>query len=234
MAAFHACPRGHQSSESDFCSECGAKIQGAPVAIGNGRSNPVAAVCPDCGAPVPTDGSVFCEICGYNYSTGAHGQIALHTAVPPAPPLPQAAVPPAPIPPAPIAPPAQPVPAAAAEIEVTVTVDPSLREPNSPEPPAASAPQIIALDKPVALIGRRSETRAIFPEIALDLDTAVSHRHAILSRSADGSITLRDIGSANGTRLNDRDLPPMTDVAVHDGDQVTLGHWTRIVVKAKS
>jgi pSer/pThr/pTyr-binding forkhead associated (FHA) protein len=119
-------------------------------------------------------------------------------------------------------------------IELTVTIDPSLREPNSPEPPASSAPQTIALDKPVALIGRRSETRAIFPEIALDLDTAVSHRHAILSRSADGEVTLRDIGSANGTRLNDRDLPPLTDVVIHDGDQLTLGHWTRIVVKAKA
>jgi pSer/pThr/pTyr-binding forkhead associated (FHA) protein len=140
---------------------------------------------------------------------------------------------PPPIPPEP-SPAPEPVPVAQAPIELTVTVDPSLREPNSPEPPAASAPQTIALDKPVALIGRRSETRAIFPEIALDLDTAVSHRHAILSRSADGSVTLRDIGSANGTRLNNQDLPPMTDVAIHDGDQVTLGHWTRILVKAKS
>lgn len=224
MAAFHVCPNGHQSSESDFCSECGARIKGAPTT--NGEAKSTAAVCPDCGAPVPTDGSVFCEICGYNYSTGAHGQIAMQTeAARPAVMTPAALA--EPIPSAESAPPI-------AAIELTVTVDPTLREPNSPEPPAGSAPQTIALDKPVALIGRRSETRAIFPEVALDLDTAVSHRHAILSRSPDGAITLRDIGSANGTRLNNRDLPPMTDVAVHDGDQVTLGHWTRILVKAKS
>jgi pSer/pThr/pTyr-binding forkhead associated (FHA) protein len=153
----------------------------------------------------------------------------MQTDTPPPPePTPVAAAPPD------AAPSPEPVPPAPVEIELTVTIDPSLREPNSPEPPADSIPQTIAVDKSVALIGRRSETRAIFPEIALDLDTAVSHRHAILSRSADGSVTLRDIGSANGTRLNNRDLPPMTDVAIHDGDQVTLGHWTRIIVKAKS
>jgi uncharacterized Zn finger protein (UPF0148 family) len=221
MAAFHACPKGHQSSEPDFCSECGAKIQGARGAATSNNNPSFAAKCPDCGAPVPTDGSVFCEVCGYNFRTRAHGQIAMTTE--PAPPPP------------PSTPAQQSEPVASqAPIELTVTVDPSLREPDSPEPPASSSPQTIAVDKPVALIGRRSETRAIYPEIALDFDTAVSHRHAILSRAADGSITLRDIGSANGTRLNDRDLPPMTDVAVHDGDQVTLGHWTRIVVKAKS
>ena len=25
----YACPKGHQSAEPDFCSDCGAKIQGA-------------------------------------------------------------------------------------------------------------------------------------------------------------------------------------------------------------
>ncbi len=235
MAAFHTCPRGHQSSESDFCSECGAKIQGAPVASASGHPNSASSNCPDCGAPVPTDGSVFCEICGYNFSTGAHGQIPLNDQPPAPAPLPMSPTT-APDPPPSVEPVAAAVGTATvpAIIELTVTVDPSLREPNSPEPPASSAPQTISLDKPVALIGRRSETRAIFPEIALDLDTAVSHRHAILSRSADGGITLRDIGSANGTRLNNRELPPMTDVAVHDGDQLTLGHWTRILVKAKA
>jgi pSer/pThr/pTyr-binding forkhead associated (FHA) protein len=43
---------------------------------------------------------------------------------------------------------------------------------------------------------------------------------------------VRDIGSANGTRLNGQDLPPLTDTALKDGDALTLGHWTRLVVKA--
>lgn len=274
MAAFHVCPKGHQSSESDFCSECGAKIQGAPIASGNGSGSTVTSNCPDCGAPVPTDGSIFCEICGYNFRTRAHGQIPMRTDTPAAPVM-SAAVP-TPAPPTVSAPAVDPTPAAPAAvpaqvsviqgepspvvssspvaspgdaslsmesgtsghpittIELMVTVDPSLRESNSPEAPAIGVPQVVPLDRPVVLIGRRSDTRAIFPEVSLDQDTAVSHRHAILTRSADGGITLRDIGSANGTRLNGRDVPPMTDVAIHDGDQVTLGHWTRIAVKAKA
>jgi pSer/pThr/pTyr-binding forkhead associated (FHA) protein len=42
---------------------------------------------------------------------------------------------------------------------------------------------------------------------------------------------VRDIGSANGTRLNGKDLEPLTDTVLKDGDELTLGHWTRLSVK---
>jgi pSer/pThr/pTyr-binding forkhead associated (FHA) protein len=90
----------------------------------------------------------------------------------------------------------------------------------------------IKLAKPVNLIGRKSEKRAILPEVSLDLDDAVSHRHALLTCGDDGSLTLRDIGSSNGTRLNAADVQPLIDIALHDGDQITLGRWTRLTVKA--
>jgi pSer/pThr/pTyr-binding forkhead associated (FHA) protein len=84
----------------------------------------------------------------------------------------------------------------------------------------------------VNLIGRRSEKRAIIPEISLDLDDAVSHRHALLTLGEDSSLTLRDIGSSNGTRLNGKDVQPLVDIALHDGDQITLGRWTRVSVRS--
>jgi pSer/pThr/pTyr-binding forkhead associated (FHA) protein len=112
-----------------------------------------------------------------------------------------------------------------------VAVDPSLRETGSPDAPSGVGPFTIHLDKPVSLIGRSSPSRAIFPEIPLDFDEAVSHRHALLQMK-DGALALRDIGAANGTRLNGKDLKPMDDAPVHDGDNITLGHWTRITVKA--
>jgi pSer/pThr/pTyr-binding forkhead associated (FHA) protein len=93
-------------------------------------------------------------------------------------------------------------------------------------------PITIKLDKAVSLIGRRSEKRGILPEVPLDLDDGVSHRHALLTRGDDGSLTLRDIGSSNGTRLNGTDVQPLVDIVVHDGDQITLGRWTRLTVKA--
>ncbi len=113
-----------------------------------------------------------------------------------------------------------------------VVVDPALSEPGGPEPPAGVVPLTIALDKPVSLIGRRSDKRGILPEVSLDLDDGVSHRHALLTHGDDGWLTLRDIGSANGTRLNGADVQPLVDTVLHDGDQITLGRWTRLTVKA--
>jgi hypothetical protein len=198
----YSCPKGHSSSEPDFCSECGAKIQGADPASAPASATLSCAPCPDCGAPRTDTSSNFCEICGYNFSTGVHGNV------------PVAAVAPQP-----------------KQWTVVVAVDPSLREPDGPEPPADVAPITVALDKPANLIGRKSEKRAIIPEVSLDFDDGVSHRHALLTWGDGGLLTLRDIGSANGTRLNGADVQPLLDIALHDGDQITLGRWTRLTVR---
>lgn len=231
----YACPKGHQSSESDFCSECGARIQAAPSIVMAGAAAPPAAnanspqTCPDCGAPRTDTSSNFCEVCGYNFSTGAHGNVHEE----PLPPVVVDSVsPPAPEPVPELVPePPEPEPAPPKEWTVTVAVDPSLAEPGGPEPPANVDPMTIRLDKSVNLIGRKSEKRAILPEIPLDLDDGVSHRHALLTRGDDGSLTLRDIGSSNGTRVNGADIKPMEDIALHDSDQIILGRWSRLTVK---
>jgi hypothetical protein len=236
---FYPCPKGHPSTEADFCSECGAKIQGVPTASaakaipavasdpvsGEVQPQPSGEKCPDCAAPRTGDASNFCEICGYNFTTRTHGEIPITT----------------PPPPAVVATLSSQIPAnqapAAPEQEISgwslsVEIDSSLRKPESPEPPANFAPFTIVLDKAVSLIGRRSDARAIFPEIALDFDDAVSHRHALLERGPDCTLKIRDIGAANGTWLNGKEVQPMSDQPLRDGDQITLGHWTRITVKA--
>ncbi|HVW85677.1 MAG TPA: FHA domain-containing protein, partial [Bryobacteraceae bacterium] len=116
--------------------------------------------------------------------------------------------------------------------EIEITVDPTLKAAESPDPPASFAPIQLRVAAESSLIGRRSDKRGILPEIALDFDDAVSHRHALLNRAPDGSLVLRDVGSANGTRLNDAELEPLTDMPLKDGDQFTVGHWTRIRVRA--
>jgi hypothetical protein len=66
---------------------------------------------------------------------------------------------------------------------------------------------------------------ALTNQIVLSLDPAVSRRHAVLRRDGE-RIVLADLGSQNGTFLNDA----MVDVAeVRDGDIVTVGR-TRLVV----
>ena len=222
----YACPKGHSSTEPDFCSDCGAKIQnGSSAASMNGhaastaKSAPAPQVehdpCPDCDAPRGADAGTFCEVCGYNFLTGAHGEIPSVSA---------AAGGPVSVTPAVSAP---------AQWSLLVVVDPSLRAPESPEAPPDAKPATINLLKPVNLIGRSSATRGITPEIPLDHDDAVSHRHGLINLGADGTLTLRDIGSANGTKLNDVEIKPMVDTPLHDGDQILVGHWTRITVKSE-
>ena len=207
------CPQGHNSDEADFCSVCGSKIMnGAAPAL---SAAPTEKVCPDCGAPGEAAAGMFCEACGHNYVTGAAGH--LRDSPPPPELAPEPAPPPAPAPSAWMA---------------EVSVDPTLREDGSPEPPAAFAIQTIDLANSSSLLGRRSDRRAIFPEVPLDLDDAISHRHALLNRLPDGGLVLRDIESSNGTRLNGVSVKPMVDMPLKDGDQITLGHWTRITIRS--
>ncbi|MBW4614000.1 MAG: FHA domain-containing protein [Desmonostoc vinosum HA7617-LM4] len=218
----YKCPKGHESTQPDFCSECGAKILGVvePALVTNALAQLAVTVpqttietCPACSAPREPDSGDFCEICGYNFVTRAHGEVpVVNTTVAEAEiPNPQSPT-----------------------WELVVTIDPSLKHPDSPEAPSNQPAISFRLDKPVNLIGRNSQARAIYPEIPLDFDHAVSSRHALLNHQADGTLTLRDIGSSNGTQLNGVELKPMVDTPLQDGDEFTLGHWTRITVKAIS
>lgn len=221
----YVCPKGHQSEDADYCSECGAKLQASapPAPSPNGAvSKGETKKCPDCGTPHALSEGVFCEVCGYNFETGAHGEIPLPAA--PEPVVSEPAVP---------EPPPAVEAAVAASWEVTISVDPSLRSAESPEPPPAEPPKVLTLISGDHLIGRTSERRAIHPEIALDLDEAISHRHALLKVESAG-LTLRDLGSSNGTLLNGKEVQPLVDLLLKDGDQITLGHWTRIAVRAVS
>jgi hypothetical protein len=76
------------------------------------------------------------------------------------------------------------------------------------------------------LIGREDDHNPKRPEIDLTPfgghEHGVSRYHATLKRSAQG-ITLADLASANGTRLNGRRLRPLAEYPVNDGDEVIFG-----------
>ena len=206
MTTCFPCPKGHSSADSDFCSECGARIQGAPAAAPE-PSLAAGVACPDCGAPRPADGVNFCEICGYNFVTRTGGQIP--------------------------APPPAPAVATGTKFILTIAVDATLRDPASPAAPEDASALSYPVEKPVSLIGRTSQARAIYPEIALDMDVAVSHRHGIVSRTPEGLLLYRDLNSSNGTRHNGKDVTPLVDTPLQVGDRLSLGHWTRITVTAE-
>jgi hypothetical protein len=101
------------------------------------------------------------------------------------------------------------------------------------EPPAGTVERRFALVGDRMRIGRGRRGEAA-PEIDLATATAdpgISRAHAVLERGAEGRWALRDLGSTNGTTINEE---PATDAAVElvDGDVIRLGAWTTITLEA--
>ncbi len=74
-------------------------------------------------------------------------------------------------------------------------------------------------------IGRRSLSRQVFPHLDLtynDPAAYVSRQHARIIADA-GGYFIEDLGSANGTYLNERRLPPGVPTRLRNGDKVRIG-----------
>jgi len=81
--------------------------------------------------------------------------------------------------------------------------------------------QIISLDRPETVIGRRRETSDVVIH-----DTNVSRRHArILCNGT--RLTIEDAGSSNGTVVNDERIQGEREI--HDGDVIRIGDAVFIV-----
>jgi hypothetical protein len=97
--------------------------------------------------------------------------------------------------------------------------------------PAYCPQRRFPLDRAEIQIGRHSASRGIFPQIDLSVapvDPGISRLHAVLLRAADGSWTIVDPGSENGTLLNGAELARGQAVPVRDGDRIHLGAWTEL------
>ena len=221
----YACPKGHESTTDDFCDECGARIGGAgtsTIAVPAtpapaGPSTPAVpapsggAPCPNCGTP-RAGTTRFCEDCGYDHTTGKVPELT---------------------PPAPAVPAATP-----GGWTATLWADREYFEANAIDGvdfPAETAETTVALPAPLVRIGRRGTSKGTNPEIDLsDSDPGVSHSHALLTLSVDGVWLVSDLGSTNGTYLNDEQSPLTAGQtrALKDGDEVHVGAWTTIRLHA--
>ena len=273
------CPDGHESTARDFCDKCGLpmpEVAESSAAAPPSDAPPASAptqpqVCPNCGAPRLT-GALFCESCGYDYTTGALPQQDFHTQLgltPPAAPVthqtetedtPQASPSVEPmsvqvpdsidesyedstfidIEPGPSSAAHEtPLPghlAKAVPHVAEVWIDPQwygFQESEDPLPPQGSPRIVILADS--ALIGRRSASRNINPDIDCEPDAGVSRRQAYLT-SADGHWYVSDLDSANGTFVGAA-TAALPDQAITSRTRVTpdsriyVGAWTRIVVR---
>ncbi|HYR61351.1 MAG TPA: FHA domain-containing protein [Actinomycetota bacterium] len=101
--------------------------------------------------------------------------------------------------------------------------------------PAVYPDRVFTLTTSRSVIGRRSTSRGINPEIDLSgapEDPGVSHMHAVLVGSPEGGWTIIDPGSANGTFLNESSdpIPNNLAVPVADGDRIHMGAWTTLTL----
>jgi hypothetical protein len=207
----YVCPKGHTSAESDFCDVCGARIDATVPSVA--APAPVSAPaeqkgppCPNCGAP--RSGSArFCEDCGYDHNTGR---------------IPQNSAP------------------APGGWTATVFADRAyfdLNETGDVEFPADDGRRTVPLPAPQVRIGRKSASKGTDPELDLSAppaDPGVSHSHALLTLNIDGVWLVSDLGSTNGTYVNDEDRPlgAGQSRSLKDGDQVHVGVWTTITLHA--
>src|SRR5579883_3020588 len=182
------CAAGHDSVELDYCSVCGAPMpsravgaQAPPVTSG------ASGACPACGEPRASLDARFCEVCRYDFVKAAPAR-ARAIATPANVPVPA------------------PVPATARRWELVLTIDPSLDdEPDPGVPPPPDPERIFAVEIPELLVGRRDDKQNIRPAVPLN-DPGASRRHAKFLLNADGTVSLQDLASMNGTKLNGADV----------------------------
>lgn len=126
------CPQGHASESTDYCDVCGTPIaSAAPAATAAPAPAAGPSTCPHCGSPAAS-GALFCENCGYDFTTGAT-PVALDLGAPAPTPAAGTGTGPTPLTPPPgVTPPAAPPAAAGA-----AAADPS--PPSAPSAPPAPA-----------------------------------------------------------------------------------------------
>lgn len=235
------CPQGHESADDEFCDVCGRSMDGpaavpsvapadpAPASSSSSSSPsepdvpPEGATCRACGAPLV---GRFCEACGHD-SLAALPDATRVEPVPSVPPVPAIRMP------------------TAATWTATVTADrayyDSVMAVDGPDSGGITFPPFcpdrhFPLEGKQVSIGRQSRKRGIAPDIDLvgpPEDPGVSHLHAVLIEQPDGSWSIVDLDSANGTLVNDEQSPlqPNTPRPLADGDHVYIGAWTRITLR---
>jgi len=208
-----ACPRGHQSQATDYCDQCGAPIAASPPAAGTTQVLPAV----DEVDTSPAARREPCPVCGAprsgddRYCEGCgfdfHGP-----------------------------------PPAAGAWEAVISADRAqfdrLAVAGISFPTDYTERRFVLADGETRIGRSRGRPDEQAPEIdlaAAPADPGVSRLHAMLERRGDGVIVLRDLGSTNGTMINDDPTPIASETALPlaDGDRVRVGAWTTITVRKR-
>lgn len=248
----YKCPKGHDSTDADYCSECGALIgkskvldmelvEGSDLNKQSSISSGSQELCPDCGTPRVGD-TRFCEVCRHDFQDNKTGiaevivaaqanQANQSAQADKENKLAQANQ---------VDQDAQPSNAAAKEevvlekLNVVITVDKDKASSCDIETTIKpdSKDRVFPLDLDENLVGRRSNSKGIYPEIEIS-DPGVSHRHLKFIKQTDGRFAVLELGSANGTELNGAVLEPGINTPVKAGDELAIGIWTILKIVSR-
>lgn len=164
---------------------------------------------------------MFCEVCGFDYASGTPNTNA-----------------------SPLTSTPQPEQATSQAWTAVVTADrgyfDSVIAASSPDAASIEFPgycpeRRFTLTGKEMRIGRRSASRGLDPEIDLTgppTDPGISHLHAVLIAQPDGTWSVLDPGSSNGTQVNGTDMIIGVPVPLHSGDRVSLGAWTVLTIQS--
>ena len=254
------CPSGHESASDDYCDVCGALIGAAvltPFAQAPGSMPAQAPVASARRRRLPAlrrpAGRPVLRVVRLRLQCRPRGHLR-HRRCPPVPQTRRPRKPhrprrphrPRPTAPPPLTAPPGLVPSATpangAAWTVLVTADrayyDSVQDAGGPDAAAIGFPAYcperrFRLAGAEVRVGRRSETRGIHPEIDLTgppADPGVSRLHVVLVAAPDGTWSVVDPGSANGTLVNGDEIPAGETVPLRDGDVIHLGAWTALTV----
>lgn len=214
------CPSGHASTTTDYCDQCGAPIaapRGLEMLPPPGQATKVLPAVEEEEDTSPAARREPCPACGAPRSgDDRYCEDCGHDFTAP--------------------------PRTSTQWEAIATVDRRQFERHAIEGlslPAKGAERRFILNAPQMRIGRRrGGPGEPVPEIDLGEppeDPGISRMHAVLERRDDGTYGLRDLGSTNGTTLNEDPQPiaPNTAVALSPGDRIRIGAWTTITLRAR-
>lgn len=259
----YQCPKGHTSTDPDYCSECGAKIgqsSAAPVTVKSVTKSAAQEICPDCGTPRAQDAR-FCEVCRYDFMDGKTGtaEKVVAASQPKVPDVPEVK---------------EPVkeekkeaeaasggaciPAGSAEAADKSSANNDSNIISKDDIIIGQKLNIVILVDKVRLAQNTVETSIkpdsidrVFP---LDLnenlvgrrsnakgiypeieinDPGVSHRHLKFIKQPDGSFAVLELGSANGTEYNGVQLDAGVPTVIKAGDEFAIGLWTTLKVVSR-
>jgi hypothetical protein len=210
------CPSGHESHTADYCDQCGARIGGGGAGVAEAGATTLLPVVEELETS-PSARQEPCPVCGApRLGDDRYCESCGHDFEDPA--------------------------SATATWEAVVTADRAQFDRLAVAGvsfPDGYSERRFPLREGENRIGRsRGHPSEEAPEIDLaapPADPGISRLHAVLERRPDGACVLRDLGSTNGTTLNDEpaQIAPHTDVTLADGDRVRVGAWTTITLRRR-